>query len=148
MGCIAQVLQKPAKGRIIKPSHDCCNCDNIITKVDPVYVLMKQINVTILRGYVCCGETPDDCSYTNRPCTNPVEGAVVVATVTVIDTNFATVTENYYVGITNDKGEYSICVPVPEGKETVTYEVQAYKCSCTEDLSDDVPCNCDCDREE
>ncbi|MEG2869683.1 MAG: hypothetical protein RR894_18270 [Terrisporobacter sp.] len=128
MGCIAQVLQSPASVTVTSPSSSCC-CNNIITPVDDVYVLMKQINVTILRGTIFCASDSN----------NEVGGTIVVAT--------DSVTGNSFVGITNSDGEYSICVPIPE-EGHVDYEVQAYCCcSCNGDFCEETPCTCSCNGE-
>jgi len=126
MACIGQVVQKPVCVTVEHQNCGCC-CNNIITPVDDIYVLMKRVNVTILRGTVLCASNHD----------KSVEGIIVVATDGT----------NYFVGITNCEGEYSICVPIPEECD-VTYEVQAYCCcNCKGDLCEETECNCNFNEE-
>lgn len=122
MGCIAQVLQDPVFVGVTPPTNTGCCCNDIIKDVDPISILMKKIKVNILRGTVLCFDG------------SPVAGAIVVATDGT----------NFFVGITNSDGEYSICVPIPE-EGTVRYEVQAYCCcSCNGDFCEPAPCTCSC----
>lgn len=129
MSCIGQVLQTPVNVTVAPSENGTCCCNNIITPVDDLYILMKEINATILRGTVLCASDED----------SSVAGSIVVVT----DND-----GNNYVGITNSDGEYSVCVPLPE-EESVEYEVQAYCCcSCNGDFCEEAPCTCSCNGAE
>lgn len=129
MGCIAQVPTAPVEVPVC--SAGCC-CEDIITPVDPIYIYMKEINATILRGTVLCGSdpNPDGSHYS-------VAGVVVIAT--------APDGKNY-VGITNDEGTYSICVSAPEQGAPcpLIYSIEAYCCGCCSGCCVPAPCECNC----
>lgn len=122
--CVAQVSPE-AKEVDVKPS-DCCN--NIIARVSQnLDVETREIRASIIKGKVTC----------NGGSTG-VKGAIVVATE-------KGKTAPSYVGITNSKGEYSICVPTPRSISNTTYSVEAYCASgCVGDNLCPKTDSCDC----
>jgi hypothetical protein len=106
MGCLVQVIQDPIEVTVTEPN--CCCNDIIIDDLD-ITIDLQQINASILRGIVNC---------TDETGTTPIANAIVVATDGT----------DYYVGISNEDGEYSIVVPPG------TYTIQAYYTGCIEDL--------------
>lgn len=116
-GCIAQISPEAIE-KTVDSLTNCCS--NIVQSVDTSYISMKKINITILKGKVLC--TTDKNA--------PVKEAIVVAT------NCST-GENY-VGVTNDYGKYSICVPSARGS-CDKYTIAAYNCGCPDAIKD-APC--------
>lgn len=117
-GCIAQISPDVVE-KTVDSLTKCCS--NIVQFVDTSYISMKKINVTILKGKVLCA--------TDRNA--PVKRAIVVAT------NCST-GENY-IGITNEYGKYSICVPSARSS-CDKYTIEAYNYGCTESIKN-APCN-------
>lgn len=118
--CIAQVGPSPIN-MIVKPMGDCCT--NIIQRVNPISIYMKEIKVSILKGRVNCGNS-----------TTGVEGVIVVA---------RSANGKYYVGVTNNNGEYSICVP--SVSVNTSYSIEAYCCgTCLGNVCTNAPCECGC----
>lgn len=118
--CIAQVGPS-STCMTVKPMGDCCK--NIVQNVDPVSIYMKEVKASILKGRVNCGNS-----------TTGVEGVIVVATGP---------NGKHYVGITNNKGEYSICVP--SVSSNTIYSIEAYCCgTCSGATCTDAPCECGC----
>jgi hypothetical protein len=114
MACIAYKCPEPVT--VTCPPQVGCPPFN---PVPDTFLVAKEINCCILRGRVLCGTDFN----------NPVAGVIVFATSQTTGTTFA--------GITNDDGEYCICVPAND-----TYEIQSF--CCTEDCCDPVPCVCAC----
>lgn len=124
-GCIAQVGAVSEKVTVY-PIGECC--DNLVKTVDDIKIFMKNINVSILTGKVICGSS----SEYNKP---SVKGVIVVAT------NKDKTAR--YVGVTNDEGEYSICVPAAIKSCGTEYSIAAYCCgSCSGVTYEDVECGC------
>lgn len=121
MGCIVQQLQDPVSVSVSSSTGNCCN--NIITPVNNISVVMKNVNAFILRGKVTCGS--------GTPANANVANALVVASIA------SGTGTSYYVGLTNSAGEYSICVP-----SSGMYSVQAYKCCCSTFTTTDANCDC------
>lgn len=104
--CVAQV--SPDAKEVTVKATDCCN--NIIARATQnLDVVTKEVKASIIKGKVIC----------NSNMSSGVEGAIVVATAKGSSTPC-------YVGITNYKGEYSICVPAPASTSDVIYSVEAY----------------------
>ena len=105
MGCKAQLLPDNPVTVIVPPSAQCCN--NIITRVDNFPINMVNVDSSILRGKVVCGNDN----------TTAVPGAIVVAS--YVDSAGVT---HYFVGVSNANGEYVICVQTPAaGAANITY---------------------------
>lgn len=93
-------------------------CDKIITNVCPIEMCLKEVENSILKGKVM-----ERCprSHTSRPVAN----ALVVATPRCGHN------QPNYVALTDNYGEYRICVPASKRHEK-EYIVEAYYCgSCT-----------------
>ena len=124
MGCKAQLLPDSPITVVVSPSTSCCN--GIIKPVANFPINMVEVDSSILRGKVVCGNT-----------TTAVPGAIVVAS--YVDSAGVT---HYFVGVTNANGEYIICVQTPAaGAADITYTVQAYRCCCVNNPS---PVDCTC----
>lgn len=106
MSCLAQIIQEPIEVTVTETN--CC-CDDIIIDDLDITIDLQQINASVLRGTVNC---------TDEEGTVPIANAIVVATDGT----------DYYVGISNEAGEYSIVVPPG------TYTIQAYYTQCIDDL--------------
>lgn len=118
--CIGQVGPS-AIDVTINPIGDCCT--NLIQEVEPISIYMKEITASILKGVVNCGTSEIG-----------VEGVIVVATGP---------TGDHYVGVTNEDGEYSICVPGVGAN--ISYSIEAYCCSsCSGNVCEDADCDCGC----
>lgn len=118
--CLAQVGTSGIDVTI-SPMGDCCT--NLIQEVDPISLYMKKITAAILKGRVNCGSSDIG-----------VEGLIVVATAN---------DGSHYVGITDENGDYSICVP--SSTSNTSYSIEAYCCSsCAGTVCEDGPCECGC----
>lgn len=118
--CLAQVGPS-ATDVTIRPMGDCCA--NLIQEVNPISLYMKKITATILKGRVNCGSSEIG-----------VEGLIVVVTAN---------DGSHFVGITDENGEYGICVP--SSRTNTTYSIEAYCCSsCAGPVCEDGPCDCGC----
>jgi hypothetical protein len=115
MGCLAQV-------RPVGIEVDCSNpgCPPFCDDKDCV-ITIKEINCCIIRGTVTCENGGAI-----------VPGVIVFATGPVSSSSPTT-----YAGITNENGQYSICVP-----GTGTYQVECY--CCQDDCCDLTTCECGC----
>lgn len=118
--CIGQVGPS-AIDVTVSPMGDCCA--NLIQEVDPISIYMKEITAAILKGRVNCGSSDTG-----------VEGVIVVATAP---------DGSNYLGITNENGDYSICVPAVGS--SIAYSIEAYCCSsCSGTVCEDTDCDCGC----
>ena len=121
--CVAQV-GVPSVTKEVSALGDCCR--DLVQNVDPIVMKMKKIRATIIRGQVLCSDENG----------SGVEGVIVVARRENNNKN--------YVGITDEYGNYSICVP-----PKCSYTISAYCCGNCEgdgsgDICRDVDCECGC----